>query len=222
MRRLVILRPEPGASATAEAARRIGLTPSLVPLFEVEPVSWAAPDPAGFDGLLLTSANAVRHGGAELESLRALSVYAVGDRTATEARDAGFVVAETGAGGVDSLLESLDPDLRLLHLCGEHRRTPATAPQSVSHVAVYRARPIEQVDGLDAIAGAVVAVHSGRAGARLAELAGIDSQASAAIAAISAEAARACGNGWERVETAAEPTDCAVLALAARLCKTSD
>jgi uroporphyrinogen-III synthase len=221
MRPLVILRPEPAASATAQAAQALGLTALSVPLFDVEPVSWTAPDPAGFDALLLTSANAVRHGGAELAKVRALPVFAVGERTASEARDSGFIVADAGTAGVDALLDTVDPELRLLHLCGENHRQPAAPRQSLVHLPVYRARAIDAVAGLEAIAGAVVAVHSPRAGARLAELAHCEHASAASIAAISAEAARACGSGWERVEIAAEPTDRAVLALAARLCNTS-
>ncbi|HEY0629709.1 MAG TPA: uroporphyrinogen-III synthase, partial [Sphingomicrobium sp.] len=66
MRKLLLLRPEPGLSASAERARALGLEVICRPLFEVEPVEWASPDPAAYDGLLLTSANAVRHGGPEL------------------------------------------------------------------------------------------------------------------------------------------------------------
>ena len=219
MRPLVILRPEPGATATADAARRMGLAPVVIPLFEIEEVSWDAPDPAAFDGLLLTSANAIRHGGAELAKLRALPVYAVGERTAAEAREAGFVVAETGSLGVDGLLDAIDAEMRLLHLCGEDYRDPAAARQPLVHLPVYRARATGEVQGLDRIAGGVVAVHSPRAGARLAELEASDPTTS--IVAISAEAARASGPGWAHVEIAAEPTDAAMLALAARLCNTS-
>src|SRR4051794_25280604 len=104
MRRLVVLRPEPGASATAERARMLGLEPVMVPLFEVEPVAWQAPDAARFDALLLTSANAVRMGGEELSKLRRLPVHAVGEATARSALDAGFDVASLGDAGVDRLL----------------------------------------------------------------------------------------------------------------------
>jgi uroporphyrinogen-III synthase len=38
--------------------------------------------------------------------------------TAQAARDAGFGVASAGEAGVDRLLDSLEPDLKLLHLCG--------------------------------------------------------------------------------------------------------
>ena len=72
MRRVIVLRPEPGASETVARARRLGLDAAAIPLFEIEPLEWTAPDPEAFDGLLLTSANAVRHGGEKLQALRAL------------------------------------------------------------------------------------------------------------------------------------------------------
>ena len=48
---------------------------------------------------MLTSANAIRHGGAGLERLRSLPVHAVGEATAAAAREAGFAVAGIGEGG---------------------------------------------------------------------------------------------------------------------------
>ena len=61
MRRVLVLRPEPGAAATVKRARARGLDAVAIPLFEIEPLAWEAPPAGGFDGLLLTSANAVRH-----------------------------------------------------------------------------------------------------------------------------------------------------------------
>ena len=217
-----MLRPEPGATATCDAARKMGLQPLAIPLFAIEGVSWESPDPALFDGLLLTSANALRHGGAELNRVRGLPVYAVGEATAAEASSRGFALAHTGAGGVDELLAAIDPALRLLHLCGEQRLEPTAARQSITHLPVYRAAQLDAPD-LSPAEGAVIAVHSPRAAARLTELAihsSLDTSATA-IAAISREAARAAGNSWERVASADEPSDRALLALAARLCKTS-
>ena len=43
MRPLVILRPEPAATASAEQARAMGLEVVKIPLFEVVPVAWTAP-----------------------------------------------------------------------------------------------------------------------------------------------------------------------------------
>jgi len=212
---VLVLRPEPGASATVEKARGQGLDAVAVPLFEIEPVAWQAPDPAEFDALLLTSANAVRMGGPELMKLRGLPIHAVGDATAQAARDAGFGIASTGDGGVDRLLDSLEPALKLLHLCGEDRREPRNAPMRIAPIIVYRAKAIEHPDLADA-EGAVALVHSPRAARRLAEL--VTDRGSIAIAAISAAAAEAAGTGWRHVESAGAPNDEALLALAARLC----
>ena len=214
MRRLLILRPEPGASETVARARSRGLTAISIPLFEIERVNWRAPDPGEYDGLLLTSANAVRHAGDQLRNLGILKVYAVGTATADAARQSGLDVAAVGEAGVEKLLASIDGDLRLLHLCGEDR-TIVHARQRITPVVVYRARQTG-APGLDRVTGGVALVHSPRAGRRLAEL--VEHRAPVAIAAISAAAAEAAGTGWEVVEIAERPTDDALLALAARLC----
>ena len=222
MTRLLVLRPEPGASATVQRARRRGLDAIAIPLFAIEPVPWQAPDPAAFDALLLTSANAVRHGGAGLQDLRGLPVRTVGQATADAARDAGFAVASSGDAGVDSLLGSLEGDIRLLHLCGEDRREPEDARQRITPIVVYRAREIAA--DLRQAGGSVALIHSPRAGARFAKLvdeAGI-ARGSVGIAAISAAAADSAGDGWAAVETAASPEDDALLALAERLCNKPD
>lgn len=216
MRKLLLLRPEPGLSASAARARDLGLEMLACPLFRVEPVAWQAPDPVGYDAILLTSANAVRHGGPELEKLNGLPVYAVGQATAAEASRAGFRVEAVGSRDAVALLASLPPGQRLLHLAGEDHRPIEGA--SVDRRIVYRSAAIAD-PALPPLAGLVVAVHSPRAGKRLAELASRRGQT--AIAAISEAAAAACGSGWERVEAAGEPDDNSLLALAARLCHTS-
>lgn len=215
MTRVLVLRPEPGASATAERARQRGLDAGAVPLFAVEPVAWEAPDPSSFDGLLLTSANAVRCGCEHLGELRGLQAYAVGEATAQAARDAGLDIAASGDSGVDRLIGSIEAGVRLLHLCGEHRRSPTDAQQKITSVVVYRSTPIEAPD-LSCAGGSVALVHSPRAGRRFAEL--VRERDSISIAAISPAAAEAVGKGWRKVESAEQPTDDALLALAARLC----
>jgi uroporphyrinogen-III synthase len=218
MTRVLVLRPEPGASATTQAARDRGLDALAVPLFEVAPVDWDAPEPSGFDGLLLTSANAVRHGGEQLRGLRGLKVYAVGEATAQAARERGFDVAATGALGIDRLLGSIDPDLSLLHPCGVDRRAPEDAPQAITSVAVYRAIAVAAPD-LSRAPGSVALIHSPRAGVRFAEL--VRQRGSIAIAAISQAAAQAAGAGWKSLNVAEQPSEDALLALAARLCNNS-
>lgn len=211
MKALIIVRPEPGASATAAQARAMGLKARLMPLFEIVPLQWTAPDPDRFDAILMTSANAVRHGGAELAKLKHLPVLAVGAATGGAARAAGFTVAAIGEGGSSQM--DLPAGQRLLHLAGSDH-VPTGAALTIS---VYVARAIPKPAGLGGLEDSVVAVHSPRAGRRLGEL--VTSRSRVAIAAISPAAAEACGAGWERVQAAPQPTDPALLALAARLCE---
>ena len=218
MKKLFILRPEPGAGASAEKARALGLEPEVTPLFEVLPVKWMAPDPGKYDGLLLTSANAVRHGGEMLDRVKSLPVHAVGEATAEAARDAGFAVRTVGTGDVDDLLGQLAADLRLLHLCGFHRRPPVNPRQRITSACVYRAGPATPPAEFRALAGNVAAIHSAEAAKRLAELVLPIERQRTRLAAISQQAAVAAGLGWQTVAIAAEPSDDAVLALAARLC----
>ena len=217
MTRVLVLRPEPGASATLRRARERGLDAVAIPLFEIEPVAWKSPEPSEFDGLLLTSANAVRSGGEQLHKLRGLPVYAVGEATAEAARQAGFDIASTGDADIERLLGSIEPELKLLHLAGEDRKDTSHAPQEIRSVTVYRSRAKEDVE-LRAIGGSIALIHSPRAGRRFAELTDARDKDSVAILAISAAAADGAGPGWGRVEAADKPTDEALLALAERLC----
>jgi uroporphyrinogen-III synthase len=215
MRRVLVLRPEPGASATVKRARELGLDASSVPLFEIEGVGWQAPDARDFDALLVTSANAVRYGGEQLKDLVSLRVYAVGKATADAAHAAGFDIAATGERGVDALLASMPDGLKLLHLCGADRRIAEDPHGEITPLVVYRSKRVD-APNLDAAIGAVALIHSPRAGARLAELA--DDRSSITLATISSAAAEASGSGWRSIHVAQEPTDEALLALAASLC----
>jgi uroporphyrinogen-III synthase len=220
MRPLVIVRPEPAASSTASMAEGLGLTVIQIPLFRIEPIEWNAPDPAHYDALLVTSANAIRHGGGGLDRLRPLPVHCVGKATANAASEAGFTIDSVGDSGVDSLLRGLPSALRLLHLSGLDRRDPEAPAQSIDRIPVYRSAAIDPPENLKRVERSVVAIHSPRAAARLGALvddAGLE-RSTLAIAAISPEATAAAGDGWQSVEAAAEPTSGALLALASRLC----
>ena len=83
--RVFVLRPEPGLSATMERGRAMGLSMEAMPLSAAEPVAWDIP-PGSFDGMLLGSANGLRHAGERLADLGQMPVYAVGEATAEEAR----------------------------------------------------------------------------------------------------------------------------------------
>lgn len=221
MRRLFLFRPEPGARHSADRALGMGLDVVVVPLFEIEELPWTAPDPHRYDGILFTSANAVRFAGDQAERLRSLPVHCVGEATARAAEVAGFGVASTGEGGVDDLLGHIEPGARLLHLCGEDRRQPRPPAQSLTCQAVYRARPVQRPAGLDRLHGQVAALHSPRAAGRLAELVAADVRRTVALVAISPATAAAAGKGWQQIATAPVPSDSALLAIAARLCERS-
>lgn len=211
MRPLVILRPEPGASATAARARELGLDVRLHPLFAPEALAWTLPE-GEFDALLLTSANAVRLAGA----LPRLPVHAVGEASARAAREAGLEVATVGDGGVEDLLDTLPEGLRLLHLSGEERILPAKPRQRITSVAVYRMAPLP-LPASALLEGTVALIHSPAAGRRLAE---VDcSRQAVRVAAISPAVAEACGTGWARCAAAEAPNDRALLSLATKLCE---
>lgn len=219
MRRLFVFRPEPAARHTIRTAKGLGLDAVSIPLFELEAIEWAAPDPAGFDAILLTSANTVRMAGEGLFGLRALPVHAVGEGTAVAARVAGLGVATVGNGGIDQLLADVPAGVRLLHLCGEDRREPSVGDHLITRLPVYRAKEKADVPGLETLKGQAAVLHSPRASRRLAELVPPPVRATVRIATISEATAEAAGEGWQEVRTAEVPRDTELLALAARLCE---
>jgi uroporphyrinogen-III synthase len=181
----------------------------------IEPVDWSAPDPEEFDGLLLTSANAVRFSGPGLQALMHLPAYAVGTETAAAASAMGLRVDSVGQGGVDDVLGSIPGSRRLLHLAGEQRREVESVHE-ITSLVVYRSSTVEQPP-LPSLDDLVIAVHSPRAAIRLSELA--TDRGTASVAAISKAAASACGEGWKQIAIARSPDDSSLLALCARLCQ---
>ena len=221
-RAVLILRPQPGAARTAERARALGLRPVEAPLFTVRAVAWEPPGD-DFEAVMLTSANAVRHAGDALASLRRLPCYAVGPATAEAAREVGFADVRTGPADAAALLERMAADgIRgALHLAGRDRLDLRQADVRVRAVTVYAADALDQLPGEAEAAiarGALVLVHSPRAAALLAKLAG-DRRGGIRIAAISAAAAEAASTGWADVSVAERPRDEALLELAAKLCQ---
>lgn len=224
--RLLVLRPEPGATATARAAAACGLTAIVAPLFTAEPLAWSPPDLAAYDAIMMTSANAARLGGSALRRYARLPGYAVGAATAAGMRAAGFANVTAGTGDADALarLIAAGPHRRLLHPCGEHFRAPAS-DLAIDHVPVYRsvaadALPDRARQALRA--GAAALLHSPRAAALLRKLTDeerIDLR-EVRLVAISPAAAAAAGPGWRNVAVAPEPTDASMLATARGLCET--
>lgn len=222
---LVVIRPEPGCSATVDMARSLGLETVGQPLFVIEPRSWQAPVAAQFDALLIGSANVLRHGGRGLAGLKALPVHAVGESTAQAARALGFSVASTGSGGLQAVLDSLPAGhRRLLRLTGDER-VPLVVPEGVSieervtYASVPCPLPPDLVELLRR--PAIVAAHSAEAVRHLtAECVRLGlRRAPLRIAALGPRIAQAAGEGWGEVAAASAPNDKALLALARQMCQ---
>lgn len=223
---LVIVRPEPGCSASLSAARAMpGVDVRGFPLFEAVARSWEAPAPDRFDALLAGSAMVFRHGGRGLRALAGLPVYAVGETTAAEARAAGFTVARTGAGGLQAMLDTIAPEhRRLLRLAGEER-IALTLPEDVTmeERLVYASEPRAMSPELALLLRqpAIVALHSAEAARHLAAECvrhGIR-RAPLRLAALSPRIAAAAGDGWGEVASVPFPEDKALLALARQMCQ---
>jgi uroporphyrinogen-III synthase len=150
--RLIVTRPEPDAGRTAELLSRLGHVPILSPMLDIEPDRAAALPEGPVQAVLVTSSNAVRALGEHpgRERLRDLPLLAVGDRTALEARRAGFSGARSAGGAIDDLVrlacENFDPaGAPLLHaagdvLAGDLAGRLAEHGFNVETVTLYRAR----------------------------------------------------------------------------------
>lgn len=225
-RALVVLRPEPGWSATAAAARARGIEVVGHPVFESEARPWSGPHADGFDALLAGSAAVFKHGGGSLELYRSLPVQAVGEVTAAAAKASGFGVGHVGEGGLQAILDrQAGAALRYLRLCGEERVALVPHPgQDIVERAVYRMRPRPLEADLArflAEGKVLVALHS--AAAALHFTAEVDRLAiprsRLPVLVLAPRIAEAAGAGWAAVHVADRPADAALLAKAAGLCE---
>lgn len=220
--KILVIRPEPGASATAARAKAAGFEPILLPFYEVRPRRWTVADPSIYDALLVTSANAIRHGG----DLPKLPVCAVGERSAGAARAAGLTVAVTGNVDADAAIaEAAKAGFhRLLWLAGaEHKQPAIPAGVSLDTIICYvsDALPLPPDAAKNIGEADVVALHSPRAARHfgaVAEKLRIPKTA-LAIAAFSPTIAKAAGQGWRAVAIAAQPKDSALLSAIGLLAK---
>jgi uroporphyrinogen-III synthase len=224
---ILILRPQPGADATAARALEMGLEARVAPLFTIKPVDWEPPEPSEIDAIFLTSANAARHAGPAIGGFVDLPCYAVGTTTALAARAAGLANVRTGPSDGAALLERVATAgiKRALHLCGRDYIALEHPMLRLIRRIVYAAEPAPAlpVEAIGAIVdGAIVLLHSPRAAetfAALADAAGLD-RGSIRLAGISAAAVAGAGGGWGVAEAAQSPRDEALLELAAKLCQT--
>jgi uroporphyrinogen-III synthase len=124
--RVLVTRPEPGATMTAGRLETMGFRPVKLPLQEIRPL--AVPPGVVLEGIaavVVTSANAIRHARPELvAALADLPCFTVGEATAAVARDRGFTDIREGGGDAVELAHSLiraRPQGDVAYLCGKVR-----------------------------------------------------------------------------------------------------
>ena len=146
---VVVTRPLADSERTAAALRARGHDVLVAPLLHVEPV--AADFGGGWGGIIITSANApgAIAGHPARDKLIKLPVYAVGQRSADAARQAGFSNVTSAGGDVRDLVRLIaarraDAAAPLLYLAGEDRAADLIAELVAHGIAaemaiVYRA-----------------------------------------------------------------------------------
>jgi uroporphyrinogen-III synthase len=151
MVRVLVTRPEPGASRTIRRLRDGGFQPILLPLTETIALPVDTDAVAGnATAVAVTSANAVRHAPKQLiASLAALPCHAVGKRTAEAARTAGFSSVSEGAGDAEALADVLAGGFSaktIVYLCG---RVRFPAFEDKLRAAGIQVRAIETYDTVE-------------------------------------------------------------------------
>jgi uroporphyrinogen-III synthase len=152
MLRVLVTRPEPGASHTAQRLQETGFQPILLPLTETV----ALPVDAGLVpndavAVAVTSANAAQLAPRELiAAIAGLPCHAVGTRTGEAARKAGFrfLSVSEGPGNAEALAVNLVRNFSgktIVYLCGRVR-FPAFEQQL--KMAGVQVRAIETYDTL--------------------------------------------------------------------------
>lgn len=149
---ILITRPEPGASATAAHLLGRGFSPVLAPLLRIRRLQPRLPDPDRIQALVATSANALP---ALAAAYRQVSLYLVGDATATKASAYGFKRVASAGGNAAALAalvgSACRPDSGPLLLAAGARQGGALAASlrangfAVIRRSVYAAQPVAKL-----------------------------------------------------------------------------
>ena len=143
--KILVTRPEPGASSTAARLVAMGHIPVLAPCLAITPLPPRLPENPAV--LVVTSGQAVP---VLPETLHGVPVFCVGDATAGKLRMAGFSRVESAAGDADALFRLITarrlPGLHVMTV-GERQglglfRQLREAGISVVRRTVYAARPL--------------------------------------------------------------------------------
>src|SRR5579863_3255565 len=203
--RALVTRPHAEAAELAAALAARGIAAIIEPLIEIHYRDQPAPDLAGVQAVLCTSANGVR-ALARLTDERAVPLFAIGEASAARARDAGFARVESAGGSLEDLAvlarERLRPEVGpLLQVAGSVVAGDLAGALrgdgfAVERAVLYEARPAAGISGetVRALAAGIVefalffSPRTALTFARLAARAGI-AEAMGSVTAISISAA---------------------------------
>jgi len=216
--KLLIIRPQPGADATAHRLRAAGYEPILMPLFSIEVLPMQRRSADGYDALLLTSGNAARAAGEFLTNNPATPIYAVGSATASALYALSLPVTKTGSEGVEALVRIAvaDGHQRLLWLAGEdHSPIPPIDDVGIDIDIIYRSAMVSTPDNFvhQITKSDVVILHSSSAARHFADLCCTMNlpRANITLATFSSAIAEAAGENWAAMIIADAPNDAALL-----------
>jgi len=221
--KLLVTRPEPGASATAARLAAMGFTPVLLPCLTI--TRRPARLPAHLGALVITSGQAVP---ALPSSLHNTPAFCVGDVTADKLREAGFTRVESANGDADALYQLIAkrrlPGVHVLAV-GERHGLPLLARLREAGISairrkVYTVSPLRQLPADIATALAAGEIHgalfysaeTARAFARL-HPPGITNIEAYALSKNVAAALQ--GLPWKQIHVALAPTEADLMALLA-------
>ena len=150
--KILVTRPEIDQQQTIKALETLGLEGIASPVMEIVPLPFSLPDDI-WQALVVTSRNGLRMvAGDQLERLKGLPLYCVGNRTADLARALGFakivVIAPNVAVLKRRLIAEMDPQKGgILYLAGKVRSGALDAALlahgfSISLCEVYESRPL--------------------------------------------------------------------------------
>lgn len=136
---ILVTRPEPGATRTAEHLRALKFSPFILPLSKTIALPVNVAD-LSCDGVIATSEAAFLYLEAKIsEKLRLKPLYLVGKHTADVARKAGFNQIDLVAPDAKTLAEQIDGPAtkRFLYLAG-HLRRPDLETQMAQKFEYFR------------------------------------------------------------------------------------
>jgi uroporphyrinogen-III synthase len=161
MTRMLVTRPEPDSHSTVARLAALDIDAVAAPLMVRQPLDTSLPPPDGFTAMVLTSANAVRamvDRGVVADYLQ-LPVFAVGERTAREAEQAGFERVSSAAGALRDLVNAM-AIARLpgpvFYPAGKHRSGDLAQALSPLGIMVVTARIYDMV-AVDALPSDILA-----------------------------------------------------------------